>query len=221
MLKVNHTQREEMRGFFFQLLSHMGEWRETWCLPFQNSAHPAWVSAWARDHVVFWGYVQNHYLGAISLSQLSWWPPTNFPAVLGQWSARWAPGSHTSSSQPPQGIANLHSLCGLLGSSQSPFNTHSPVDSTHTCCLWIKWGKLTTFPTSKLFPKPPLPATPQSWWRSSFSYLNVQSGSQSDLLDLKPQPLQTQPTRCPESSIYHSDRVSPPPCWASSSGTCH
>lgn len=80
------------------------------------------------------------------------------------------PGYHTSSSQPPWGRANLHSLpVVLLGSSQSPFNTHSPVDLTHTQAA-LDQVRQTDYISYIINPPqgPLLPPHPV-WWRSSFS----------------------------------------------------
>lgn len=156
MLKVNPTQREEMKVFFFLFFSrsptHLTqENRERWCLPFQNSARPAWVSTWAWDHIISWagrgGGRGRSYLRLGSPGDLLHTSPLcqvsgaqDGPPAL----------AHLQAGCPWEALT-LHNL--TLGSCWAPARapltlTHSLMDSAHTWCLLIRWGKLTTFPTS-------------------------------------------------------------------------
>lgn len=85
--------------------------------------------------------------------------------------------THPQASHPGEELTCTASVV-LLGSSQSPF-AHPLTSGFDTHLLPLDQVRQTDYISYIINPSqgPLLPATPQSWWRSSFSYLDVQSGS--------------------------------------------
>lgn len=140
MLKVNHTQREEMRVFLSSnsyLTWENGE-RHGVCLFRILHAQPES----ALEHKIMSSF-------GVMFKVLTWGPYLHLssPGDLLQTSLlRWARGgqggppapAHPQACRPGGEVTCTAYSVVLLGSTQSCFNTHSLVDSTHTCCLWIR-----------------------------------------------------------------------------------